>query len=234
MKFDDVEEVIAGVQYMKTHQGRLVYDFLVENKLGRILELGFAHGKSTCYFAAAADEIGGDSHVLTFDRDSARRRSPNIHELLERTGLSDRATPVYAETSYTWELMKLLDQDPQPTFDFAYIDGGHTWDVSGFAFFLVDLLLEPGGWVLFDDLDWTLGGSKHMRKQPWVKELPEEQRSTPQVRKVFELLVKPHPGYVEVEEHDGWGWARKRPANAQSNPVQTPRRGLLSVLKPSM
>jgi predicted O-methyltransferase YrrM len=162
------------------------------------------------YLAAAVDEIGGDSHVLTIDRESSRSRSPNVYELLERCSLTHRATPVFAESSFTWELMKMLEQDPRPQFDFVYLDAGHTWDVTGYAFFLVDLLLAPGGWLLFDDLDWTLGGSKHMRKQPWVNELPEEQRSTAQVRKVFELLVRTHPDYVDIHEQSGWGWARKR------------------------
>jgi predicted O-methyltransferase YrrM len=211
VKFDEVDAAVTGVQFMKTKQGRQVYDFLLEHKLSRVLELGFAHGKSTCYLAAATDELGG--HVVTMDKTGARDRSPNIHQLLDKTGLSGRVTPVFAETSYTWELMKLLDQDPPPRFDFAYIDGGHTWDVTGYGFFLVDRLLAPGGWMLFDDLDWTIAGSRGLRNSGWAHSLPEEQRTTPQVRKVFELLVKAHPGYDQVHEQDGWGWARKRPAS---------------------
>lgn len=209
MRFDDVDAAVAGVQYMKTAQGRQVYDLLIEHKLSRVLELGFAHGKSTCYLAAAVDELP-DGHVLTMDKPSALQRSPNIHQLLEKVGLAERVTPVFCETSYTWELMKLLEQDPQPQFDFAYIDGGHTWDVTGFGFFLVDRLLAPGGWMLFDDLNWTIAKSEGLRSASWAQKLPEEQRVTPQVRKVFELLVQTHPDYDEVYEKDGWGWARKR------------------------
>jgi predicted O-methyltransferase YrrM len=208
VKFEEVNRLVAGTKYMSSTQGRLVYEFLVGQKLGRVLELGFAHGKSTCYLAAAADELGGDAHVLTMDRVGVLDREPNIHQLLERCGLANRVTPVIAETSYTWELMKLLDRDPQPRFDFAYIDAGHTWDVTGFGFLLVDRLMAPGGWVLFDDLDWTLASSPTMRE----RRIPEEQRTMPQVRKVFELLVRTHPDYEEVHERDGWGWARKSAA----------------------
>ncbi|MGH3466835.1 MAG: class I SAM-dependent methyltransferase [Thermocrispum sp.] len=211
MKFDDVDAVVAGTRFMTSDQGRTVYEFIVENKLGRVLELGFAYGKSSCYFAAAAEEVGGDSHVVTMDLENAKDRKPNIHQLLEKCGLTELVTPVFAGSSYTWELMKLLEKDPQPRFDFAYIDGGHTWDVSGFGFMLVDRLLAPGGWVLFDDLDWTLDGSPTMRKLPWVKKLPEHERTTGQVRKVFELLVTTHPDYVNVHEAKGWGWAQKSP-----------------------
>jgi predicted O-methyltransferase YrrM len=219
MKFEEVDRLVRGVKFMKPQQARIAYDFLVENKLGRVLELGFAYGKSTCYLAAAVDEIGGDSHVLTIDRESSRSRSPNVYELLERCSLTHRATPVFAESSFTWELMKMLEQDPRPQFDFVYLDAGHTWDVTGYAFFLVDLLLAPGGWLLFDDMDWTIAGSK-ARKHAWAKDLPAEQLATAQVRKVFDLLVSPHPNYADIHEDEvwpGWGWARKRPA----------RRGLL-------
>jgi predicted O-methyltransferase YrrM len=212
VKFEDVDAAVAGVQFMTTKQAKQVYQFLIEHKLSRVLELGFAHGKSTCYLAAAVDELGGDGHVLTLDRAGSRDRSPNIHQLLDKTGLTRLVTPVFADTSYTWELMKLLERQPQPGFDFAYIDGGHTWDVTGYGFLLVDRLLAPGGWVLFDDLDWTIAGSPGLRDADWAKNLPEEQRTTPQVRKVFELLVATHPGYDNVHEKDGWGWARKRPA----------------------
>lgn len=114
MKFDDVDAAVAGTGFMTSAQGRKVYEFIVENNLGRVLELGFAHGKSTCYLAAAADELGGNAHVLTIDRTAAMARTPNIHQLLETCGLTERVTPVVAVTSYTWELMKILERDPQP------------------------------------------------------------------------------------------------------------------------
>jgi len=214
VKFDDVDAVVSHTKFMKTKQGRTVYRFIVENRLARVLELGFAHGKSTCYLAAAVDELGGDGHVTTMDVVGARERQPNIHELLAQCGLTARATPVFAASSYTWELMKLLERDPQPRFDFVYIDGGHTWDVTGFGFLLVDRLLAPGGWVLFDDLDWTVASSPSVAEAAWARRLSEEERSTAQVRKVFELLVRLHPDYVECHERDGWGWARKREAVA--------------------
>ena len=37
--------------------------------------------------------------------------------------------------------MKMLEDDPEPRFDFCYIDGVHNWADDGFAFFLIDRLL---------------------------------------------------------------------------------------------
>jgi predicted O-methyltransferase YrrM len=210
MKLAEVGAHVAGVQHMTSKQGKQVYEHILQNKPERILELGFAHGTSSCYMAAALDELGGDRKLLTIDREQARKREPNIIDLLERCGLARWVDAVFAETSYTWELMQMLDQSQQPRFDFVYIDGAHMWDPDGFAFLLVDRLLKPGGWVLFDDLNWTLSSSPSMKVQPWVLALPEDQRTTPQIRKVFELLVKTHPAYTDFIDREGWGWAHKR------------------------
>jgi predicted O-methyltransferase YrrM len=193
---------------MTVAQATRIYEHFSQHRPTSILELGFAHGVSTCFLAGATAENGG-GRVTTIDRLSAVDRSPNIHELLDRCGLSDVVTVLLADTSYTWELMRLLEDRSRPTFDFVYVDGAHLWDVDGFSFFLVDRLLSPGGWVLFDDLNWTLASSPSMKDSPWVLSLPAEQRTTPQVRKVYELLVRTHEHYDEFREEQGWGWARK-------------------------
>lgn len=41
---------------MTPEQGQIVYDFVKNSDIENILELGFAHGTSTCYMAAALDE----------------------------------------------------------------------------------------------------------------------------------------------------------------------------------
>lgn len=210
MKLDDVTRLVAGVPFMKPHQGKRIYEHILRTGARQILELGFAHGTSSCYIAAALDELDGDRKLITIDLPSARTRKPNIHEMLDRCGLAHLVEPIFTPTSYTWDLMKMLEESQQPRLDFVFIDGGHTWDPTGFAFMLVDRLIKPGGWVLFDDLNWTLAASPTLKDADWVLALPEEQRTTPQVRKVFELLVKTHPDYTDFLDEDGWGWARKR------------------------
>lgn len=208
MQLEDVHFRVAGVPHMSVAQATRVYEHFVQQKPDDVLELGFAHGVSTCYLAGAVDE-NGSGHVTTIDRASARDREPNIDELLDRCGLSALVTVLVTDTSYTWELMRMLEQDPPSRFDFVYIDGAHLWDVDGFAFLLVDRLLNVGGWVLFDDLDWTLATSPSLKDAEWVLKLPVGQRTTPQVRKVFELLVRTHQDYGEFRDEHGWGWARK-------------------------
>ncbi len=204
MKPEDVKEILQNLPYMTLEQGKELTAFLHRQKLTKVLELGFFHGVSSCYFAAAMQEVGGDP-IVTVDLLSARDRSPNIEELLARCGLGDHAEFHYEPISYNWRLMKLIE-DGRRRFDFCFIDGGHDWYNTGFAFFLVDKLIEPGGWILFDDLDWTM---EHVDK-PWAQRRPAEERTTPQVRKVWELLVKQHPDYDDFHEQGRWAFARKR------------------------
>ena len=210
---DRVTKRWKDLNYMQAHQAGFLRDFLIEKDLTDLLELGFCHGKSTAYMAAVLEEMGR-GHITTMDLESARRHEPNIEEVLESLDLSHRVTPVHAHRSFTWELCKLFEQDPRPAFDFCYIDGAHTWDGTGFSFLLVDLLLKPGGWVIFDDLDWSIDRSPAARKNPeWYRAYSDEEKQARQVRKVWELLV-PERGYVNYHERPEfhWGIAQKPPA----------------------
>jgi hypothetical protein len=81
--------------------------------------------------------------------------------------------------------------------------------VDGFAFFLADRLLKPGGWMLFDDLDWTYATGATLGNTEQVRLMPREERETAQVGKVFDLLVRRHPSCGEFKVDESWGWAQK-------------------------
>jgi predicted O-methyltransferase YrrM len=215
MEFDDVAHLVEGVPNMSPEQGRRIYDFILFHQMTDVLELGTAHGTSACYMAAALHKLGR-GRVVTIDRPDAQQRDPNVFELLDRTGLKAFVEPVSNPSGYNWELMKMIQkrsrlERSEPRFDFCYIDGAHTWETDGFVFFLVEKLLRRGGWILFDDLDWTFHKSSTLREEPWVRDLPEVERTMPQMTKVFELLVRQHAGFdsFSVDEEWGWGWARK-------------------------
>ena len=213
MDLHKVTEALAGVPHISSERGKEIYEFIREQRPASVLELGFAHGASSCYIGAAL-QANGHGRLTTIDLEDARRREPNIEQLVHATGLLDWVYPVHTPTSYTWELMRMLEHrdDGQWMFDFAFIDGAHSWFVDGLAFYLVDKLLKPGGWVLFDDLDWTYATSPTLGETEFVRSMPEDERTTPQIGKVYELLVKTHPGYCEFRNDGSWGWARKMPS----------------------
>lgn len=208
MKNAQIYELVRGVPHMTPERAERMRSFIIEHGFQNILELGFRHGVSTCYMAHALEELG-NGQITTIDLIGAREAQPNIEHLLEAVGQRHRVTVHYEPTSYTWRLMKMLEADPTPRFDFCFLDGAHDWFVDGFAFFLIDKLLMPGGWIIFDDLDWTYAQSPALRNTARVQAMPDDERETPQVRRVYELLVKPHPSYTNFMTEQDWAYAQK-------------------------
>lgn len=207
MDLMEVQACVEDLPFMKLEHAREMRRFIIDNNYENILELGFYHGVSTAYMAAVADEVG--AHVTTIDLVSAREREPNIDDLLSELGLREYVTVYYEPHSHTWRLMKMLEAEPRPEFDFCYIDAAHSWETDGFGFCLVDKLLNPGGMVVFDDLDWTYDTDPSLKDSEMVQEMAEEYRSTPQVRKIYDLLVKSDPKYGRFRIKDSRGFARK-------------------------
>lgn len=205
MKFETARAIVAGTPHITEERARELYEFILREKPKHCLELGFAHGAGSVYIAAALDEIGQGGRLVSVDNRSAMQRKPSMREMLARSDLGAYVEPIHEERSYTWWLMRQLQAGTGPAFDFCYLDGAHTWDVDGFAFLLLDRLMKPGGWVIFDDLDWSLA------EDPDVKpgDLPEEERLARQVRMIWDLLVVPHPNYGLLREDGMWGYARK-------------------------
>lgn len=209
-------------------RGERIHDFVREHRFENCLELGFAHGVGSVYIASAL-EANGSGQLTSVDVPSALERSPLASELLEQAGLSDRVSFEIEQTSYTWFLHRVLreqlrDSTIEPIYDFVFLDGAHTWDVDGLAFLLVDKLLKPGGWILFDDLYWRLDAER------WP-DVPAEQRAVTQVKEVWDLLVLTHPGYDEMRSDGSWGWAHKATTPSPQTRVVSEAAPLLSQLR---
>lgn len=221
MTYEEVVGRLAQLDYpalTAAEAGRVLYDFVSGSDVEDVLELGFAHGTSTAYMAAALAEKGAGS-VTTIDRVSALSREPNIHQVLEHLGLASRVRPLFATSSYNWELMRILERQTTggvatPCFDFCFIDGAHTWEADGFAFLLVDKLLRHDRWVLFDDLHWSLAKSPSMNIEK-MQTLSDDELKTPQILQVFDLLVRPHPAYSEFVVTGSYGWAYKQATDGE-------------------
>jgi predicted O-methyltransferase YrrM len=214
MKLADVTQIVGDVPHMTKSKGAVIYNMIRDNAIVDILELGTAHGTSSCYMAAALDEKGTGS-VCTIDRKSALTRKPNVTELLKSCNLETYVTPVLVSTSYNWELLKIIEQQTrngycEPLYDLCYIDGAHNFEIDCCAFFLVDKLMKPGGLILFDDLNWTYADSPSFKDTDWVKQMDEDEKSTPHIKKLVENIVMPHPNYSDFDFFEDWFMAKKR------------------------
>ena len=209
-KFEEITERFAEVKYMNAARAGILRDLIVRYDASDILEIGFYQGKSSLYIAGALEDLGR-GHLTTIDREKAREHDPNIDALLARAGLAHRVTPLFAFRSFTWELQKMANRTPRPQFDLCYFDGGHTWDETGFGFLLVDLLLKPGGVIVFDDMNWTVAGSAAYARNPGkIATYSQDEAEARSVERVWDLLV-PERGYERVARLDkiNWGVARK-------------------------
>jgi predicted O-methyltransferase YrrM len=202
---------------MRLKEARFFYDLITAHELTSILELGFFHGVSTAYLAGAVQQVG-DGHVTTIDLTTAMQRKPNIEEILTTCGLRNLVEIFYEPKTFNWRLMKFLEEEPRRSFDLCYIDGGHTWVDTGFAFCLVRQLLRPGGWLVFDDIPHTFRTSSN-RDKPWVLRMSEEEQVIPQVDRVFSLLTLKDNGFDTFRRINRLGIARKRPDSVPSSPA---------------
>lgn len=217
MTFDEVRKAVEGIPYLGEDEGWELYQFVMEHRPAACLELGHAHGVSSIYLAAAMEEAGVGL-LDTVDLETARDREPNLETLLKRTRLGTRVRIHREKNSYTWFLKSQIEAQTgaggmcAPLYDFAFIDGAKNWTIDGFAFFLVDKLLRPGGWVLFDDYRWTYGkhDGREVSDGVTIRSLSEAERSEPHVERIFRLLVMQHPDYANfVVQDDWWAWAQK-------------------------
>lgn len=217
MDFETVAKHVEGIPFMSPSHGRRVYEHVRRARPAAVLELGTAHGVSAAYMAAAL-AANGDGRLVTVDH-SAAAFVPPPEEVLERAGVADRVTVVRRHSSYNWFLKEEVQRrsdaagNCEPEYDLCYLDGSKNFNIDGLAVVLVEKLLRPGGWLLMDDLEWTY------RQNRWelpegnghpLGPLSESEQTTPHLRAVFELIVKPHPGFDRFVVEDEWyGWARK-------------------------
>lgn len=224
MDFEEVAALVDGVPFMRADQGRRVYEHVRRARPRQLLEIGTAHGVSALYTAAAL-AANGEGHLTTVDstRGAAHYR-PDA--LLDRSGLRDRITVVRTpDSSYTWWLKEQIERRSnggvcRPLYDFCYLDGAHDWTIDGLAALLVERLLNPGGWLLLDDLDWTYATGMDTVDE----RLSRAERCTPHVRAVFDLLIAQHPSFTRMRiEDEEWGWAQKDPSAPRQLSIETTR-----------
>lgn len=100
---------------------------------------------------------------------------------------------------YNWDLIKLIKTIDEK-FDYVYIDGAHDLTIDGLAFFIVDYLLKPEGYIEFDDYNWNFGMSTvpntiKIRKEKYTS----EQMRTPHVKLIVDNLVETNPKYKSIK-----------------------------------
>lgn len=217
---DDVLKVVDGYPHISFEYGKILYNFIIEHKLSRVLELGFSHGVSSCYAGAAVKCLGQGS-VVTIDRLETVAYRPGLENFVSELGLDDIVIPIYESQTYNWRLKEFLRMEPRPVFDLIFIDGAHMFEPDALAFLLSERMLRPGGWFIFDDINWSISTSVTAQKNPSSLILTDQELKLKQVREVIDVVVRSHPNIASWHEDPRWGYARKREESESSLSEQT-------------
>jgi predicted O-methyltransferase YrrM len=225
MDFEAVAAKVDGIPVMTRKQGRRIYDHIRATRPTSVLEIGTANAVGTSYIAAAL-EANGDGHVTSLDR-MAAQFEPGPQKVLADVGLAHRVELVRnPDTSYNWWLKKQIvvrsDSvgNTEPIYDFVFLDGAHEWTIDGLAVVLIERLLQPEGWLLLDDMNWTYATSPSHAASPPTN-LSDEEVREPHIRAVFEVLLRPHPAFAEFRDDGDWGWAKKAPGAPRRLTLET-------------
>lgn len=151
--------------------GRTLYELVRDRGVERTLEVGLAHGLSALFINQAHQDRGQGRHVAIDPFQTDYFHNIGLHNL-EQAGLRERVE-LLEDFDYA-ALPRLVERGDR--FGFAFLDGLHKFDYTLLDFFYADLLLEPGGVVIFDDLH------------------------VPAVRKVVAFILGNKPHYRQLEE----------------------------------
>jgi predicted O-methyltransferase YrrM len=143
-------------------------------------------------------------------------------ELELRGMLGDKIRFVGNEVgTYSWTLFEFMQSNEQ--FDVIFIDGHHTFYVDLPAFILAHYLLKPGGYLLIDDITWTLSFLRRNLAQnfgEWCfyrnmydfSQYDKEQQNIPHVEMIAEGLLLSRMGYSKVEKYSiPYRWLLQKP-----------------------
>lgn len=182
------------MRWMALDQARWITEIIQTNGLRSALEIGTFHGVGTCYMAAAMADGG---RVTTID--VAEPEAPHVMELARRCGL-DNINAIVDRLGAPWVMERMLGEDPALQFDFIYIDGNHTLPAIAADFLYADKLLAPGGWLVFDDLDWSYAISEDRTGESHQVDKPQSWREAAQVRLVIERFMLGNTAYERPTE----------------------------------
>lgn len=131
-------------------EGEFLHSLIIKNKVSRSLEVGCAMGISSLYICHALSQKESQNHTIIDPYQYSGYHGIGIANL-KRAGFTFFKL---IEQPSEIALPEMLQR--QEEFDFALIDGWHTFDHALLDFFYVNRLLSVQGIVVFDDVDFPL------------------------------------------------------------------------------
>jgi len=129
------------------HESEFLYNFCLDNKIKKVLEVGLGFGMSSVYIGQALLENGCLGHTII---------DPWQEETYQNAGLlTINEAKLNHQIKYIKEkseliLPKLVSSNEQ--FDLCFIDGCHTFEHAFIDSFYCDQLISEGGFIVLHDL----------------------------------------------------------------------------------
>lgn len=142
-------EVELGSEIPKG-EGQFLWDLITSNRPARTLEIGCAFGVSSLFICDALSRVSDHFRHIIIDPFQHRDWHGAGVKSLEEAGFSDHIELI--EKGSEIALPRLLGQGER--FDFAFIDGWHTFDHALVDFFYINKLIDVDGIIVFDDARW--------------------------------------------------------------------------------
>ena len=113
----------------------------------KTLEIGMAYGLSTVAICQAHADKGSGSHIAIDPYQSKNYKSIGLLNV-ERAEFTEKLR--FIEESSAIALPRLVEEGEK--LDLAFIDASHLFDYTLLEFFYIDMILETGGLIVFDDI----------------------------------------------------------------------------------
>lgn len=185
------------------HAVKLARKVIERNESPVIAEIGIGYGATSIEICRLLKNRGA---LYLFDFED---KTASVSEMLERFGFHNVVCNGNSRKlfdSYAWSLAQLLlrrrKSGDLELFDFVYLDGEHCFHHDTPAALVLKELLKTGGYILFDDYDWSFETSQTLN--PNVNPLilghyTDEQIRVPHVRLICDLFFDSDPSFSRVD-----------------------------------
>lgn len=161
-------------------------------------EVGVGIGATTIEFLKV---LGGSGELHLFDREPLLSEViADLQTLPTAEGITfvnhGNESKMYA--SYAWELATMARRRdrkklPVAMFDFAYLDGAHTFHHDAAAMNVLKRMIKPGGYLVIDDMTWSFNGSAsaNPKNRPALaRDYTAEQLKLPHMALVVDVFLR--------------------------------------------
>jgi predicted O-methyltransferase YrrM len=125
----------------------VLYRLVTDHKMARTMEVGLAYGLSALSICQAHKDKGGGFHLAMDPAQNTFWKSIGLLNV-KRAGLENLFR--FHEGFSHSVLPELVKEGGK--YQMCFIDGSHLFDVCLLDFFYSDLLIDPGGILVFDDM----------------------------------------------------------------------------------